>query len=98
MGRTQAHLHDARHEIYLPLYRDAVKKTDAFQTLKRIYQQTGSVTLFDFDGYDHHEVGMSLHEVLHNLNRICGHAFILAMMLSYGENFKPEDLLGAPVA
>jgi hypothetical protein len=89
---------DARKNIYLPLYRDAVKNTNAFRILKRIYQETGSVTLFDFDGYDHHAVRMNLHEVLDNPNRICGHAFILAMMLTYGENFKPEDLLGAPVA
>jgi hypothetical protein len=96
-GRKLTYI-DARYEIYLPLYRDAVKRTNAFRILKRIYQEKDLVTLFDFDGYDHHAIGMSLHEVLDNPNRICGHAFILAMMLTYGENFKPEDLLGAPVA
>jgi hypothetical protein len=81
---------DARKQIYLPLYRDLVRHTPGFGILKNIYREGGRITLFDFDGYDHHKLGMSLNEVLNNPNRICGHAFILAMMLSYGENFVPE--------
>jgi len=83
---------EARLEIYLPLYRDLVKQTNGFKVLKRIYEDNGHVTLFDFDGYDHHRLGLSLSQVLHNPHRICGHAFILAMMLEHGENFTPEDL------
>lgn len=83
---------EARKEIYLPLYRDAVKLTPAYARLKEIYAQRGTITLFDFDGYDHNTLGRSLRDVLNDPARICGHAFILAMMLSYGENVTPEDL------
>jgi len=100
---------DARKQIYLPLYRDLVRQTEGFAVLKRIYQQRAEIALFDFDGYDHHTLGLSLHQVLNDPKRICGHAFILAMMLTYGEvvgsqiypttygdTFTPEDL--APAA
>lgn len=83
---------EARKEIYLPLYRDAVKTTAAYARLNELYSQRKTITLFDFDGYDHNKLGRSLNEVLHDPTRICGHAFILAMMLAYGENFTPADL------
>jgi len=35
---------------------------------------------------------MTLHDVLNCPTRICGHAFILAMMLSYGPAFTVNDL------
>ena len=87
---------EARHRIYLPMYRDLVKQTEGYAILKSTYQNQGQVTLFDFDGYDHHSIGLSLNQVLNNPDRICGHAFILAMMLTYGDDFTPADL--APVA
>ena len=82
----------ARTNIYLPLYRDLVRETGAFQRLQRIYAEKGSVTLFDFDGYDHTSIGMSLRDVLNCPTRICGHAFILAMMLTHGPDFTVADL------
>jgi hypothetical protein len=83
----------ARKQIYLPLYQKAVAGTDAYQQLESIYRQNGSVTLFDFDGYDHTTLNMSLADVLNCSTRICGHAFILAMMLTHGCDFTLDDLL-----
>ena len=83
---------DARKTIYLPLYRDLVKETEAFRRLELIYKQQKTVTLFDFDGYDHHALGLTLHQVLNDPKRICGHGFILAMMLQYSADFTPKDL------
>ena len=83
---------EARKEIYLPLYRDAVKQTPAFNKLKEIYNQNKTVTLFDFDGYDYLSLGKSLKDVLNDSNRKMGHAFVLAMMLTFGENFTISQL------
>jgi hypothetical protein len=83
---------DARKNIYLPLYRDLVRQTEAFQHLQEIYAHTGDITLFDFDADDHAKIGMTLHDVLNCPTRICGHAFILAMMLTHGPLFTIEDL------
>jgi N12 class adenine-specific DNA methylase len=85
---------EARKEIYIPLYRDAVKKTAAFQELKNLYQkENGNIVLRDFDGYDYLAKGMSLKDVLLNEERPCGHAFVLAMMLKYGEDFTVEQVI-----
>jgi hypothetical protein len=89
---------EARQQIYLPLYRDAVKKTEAYQKLKEIYRESGgNITLKDFDGYDYRAKGMTLRDVLLNPERPCGHGFILAMMLTYGDDFTVEDVLGKSV-
>lgn len=82
----------ARKQIYLPLYQKAVACTDAYRQLESIYRENGSVTLFDFDGYDHSALNMSLADVLNCPTRICGHAFILAMMLTLGSDFTVNDL------
>jgi len=89
---TKLNYIEARHQIYLPLYRDLVRETKAFKILKEIYGNQRQLTLFDFDGYDHHKLGMSLDQVLNDPSHICGHAFILAMMLTYGEGFVPSGL------
>ena len=88
---------DARKTIYLPLYRDLVKETDAFRRLERIYREQKAITLFDFDGYDHNALGLTLNQVLNNPRRICGHGFILAMMLQYGADFTIQDFEGEPM-
>jgi hypothetical protein len=45
------------------------------------YAEYGEVAFWDFDGYDHVSLGMSLADVLHCEERKMGHAFVLAMML-----------------
>ena len=72
---------EARKKIYIPLYSNAVKKTEAFAKLKEIYQKEGTVTLWDFDGYDHHALNMSYNDVINCSTKKMGHAFVLAMLL-----------------
>ncbi len=83
---------EARARIYIPLYVEAVKKTDAFHRLKQLYEQMRSLILFDFDGWDHDRLNLSLRDVLHCTERKMGHAFVLKAMLLYGEDFRPEFL------
>lgn len=72
---------EARKRIYFPLYAKAVVETPAFGTLLDLYRREGSVTLWDFDGYDHLALGLSLKEVVNNPHRKMGHAFVLAHLL-----------------
>ena len=83
---------EARKQIYIPLYQHAVKQTTAYQTLARLYREQGHLTLFDFDGYDHRQLGMSFKDVINCPTRICGHAFVLAIMLTYGPDFTIAQL------
>jgi len=74
---------EARKRIYVPLYRSAVEKTSAFQTLQLICDcAEQDIYLWDFDGYDHNELGMSFDEVVNCETRKMGHAFVLYGMLS----------------
>lgn len=72
---------EARKEIYIPLYAQAVVKTPAYRELERSTLNGSQITLFDFDGYDYRKLGMSLLDVLNCENRKMGHAFVLAMLL-----------------
>lgn len=72
---------EARKRIYLPMYARAVVKTRAFDILMREYLTRGTLTLWDFDGYDHHALGMSFEEVLACPTRKMGHALVLSMLL-----------------
>lgn len=71
----------ARRKIYIPLYANAVQKTEAFQQLKAEYEKHGDLTLWDFDAYDHRAKGMGWDDVIDNDKRKCGHGFVLAMLL-----------------
>lgn len=73
---------DARKKIYAPLYAKAVKKTAGFEKLTQLYQKSKELILRDYDGYDHLELGISLHDVLNNPERKMGHAFVLAALLT----------------
>lgn len=77
----------ARAKIYIPLYAKAVAKTDAFQKLWKMYKTHDAIILWDFDGYDRRKFGMTLLDVLTDPKKKMGHAFVLAMMLKWGENF-----------
>jgi len=72
---------EARREIYIPLYAEAVGKTGAFQKLKELYETMGEIWLLDFDAYDHRRFGMDYDEVIKCETMKMGHAFVLAMML-----------------
>lgn len=72
---------EARKQIYVPLYTRAVVRTAAFQKLLELAQGPQELWLWDFDGYDHVSLGMTLKEVLNEPRRKMGHAFVLAMIL-----------------
>jgi hypothetical protein len=72
---------EARKRIYVPAYAGAVLNSPAFSRLREMYREFGTLVLWDFDGYDHHQTGASLKEVLNDPTRKMGHAFVLAMLL-----------------
>ncbi len=82
---------EARRRVYWPLYRDAVKRTGGFARLKALHA-AGPVVLFDFDGYDHERMGLTLHQVSHHTSKPMGHAFVLKAMLMYGDDIDPHQL------
>jgi hypothetical protein len=73
---------EARKKIYIPIYSDAIKRYSEPQ-LEYVKQLSleRDVYLRDFDGYNNKKVGMSYEDVIHNVCRPMGHAFILAMMV-----------------
>lgn len=75
---------EARKKIYVPLYYNAVKNTKAYEMLREIYQKEEIIYLWDFDGYDHEKLGMTLKDVLNHPGKKMGHAFVLANMLKRG--------------
>lgn len=76
---------EARKKIYIPLYVKSVVFTEAYVTLCTEallkFSNGEDVVLWDFDGYNHIEEGMTFDEVANCPNRKMGHAFVLAMML-----------------
>lgn len=80
----------ARAKIYIPLYARLVKRTEAFTKLRRMYERQDELWLWDYDGYDRRKVGHRLVDVLTDPTRKMGHAFVLAMLLEWGENFYRE--------
>lgn len=72
----------ARRRIYIPLYTQAVRDTDAYKILNGMYRHAGNnITLWDFDAYNHRALGMSWDDVIDHPEKKCGHGFVLAMML-----------------
>lgn len=73
---------EARKKIYVPLYAKAVLANPyGLNIIKGILENTSSVALADFDGYNNFELGMSYYDVLNTPKKKMGHAFVLAMMI-----------------
>jgi hypothetical protein len=72
---------DARKKIYIPLYSTAVQKTTAFLKLKELYYREPKIYLWDFDGYNNKQLGMSYHDVINNPKLSLGHAFVIAALI-----------------
>jgi hypothetical protein len=72
---------EARKKIYIPLYSEAVKKTSAFEKLKKMHEEEQDLYLWDFDGYNHKMCNLSYEEVINAPDRKMGHAFVIAMLL-----------------
>ena len=79
----------ARKFIYIPIYYEAVKNTEAFRLLKEKYEESQendeTLYLVDFDAYRHRIFDMSYSDVVDCEKRKMGHAFVLAMMLECPE-------------
>lgn len=72
---------EARKNIYIPLYARAVKRTEAFKKLRKIFKEE-NIGLWDFDGYDYKKVGLNkIEDVITFTKFPMGHAFVLKMML-----------------
>lgn len=66
---------EARKQIYVPLYRQAVMHTDDFIQLVRVARESSrDIWLKDFDGY---QTDDDFETVLNNPDRKMGHAFVL---------------------
>lgn len=72
---------EARKRIYVPLYAEAVQKSIAFDSLKRLHEKNDLI-LLDYDAYNHAAEGMTLTDVLNNPQKKMGHAFVLMMLLT----------------
>ena len=81
----------ARKTIYVPLYRDAVCKTESYKTLERLYKKEKLLVLLDYDAHDHRKLGLSLSDVLNNPDKKMGHAFVLMMLLTGDRALKECD-------
>lgn len=72
----------ARKQVYALYYFSNVIKTIAYTRLKSYYDAGTNLILLDYDAYDHQKLGLTLHDVINNPDKKCGHAFILAMILT----------------
>ena len=72
---------EARKKIYIPLYAGVVRKTFAFDKLKKMHEEGQDLYLWDFDGYDHKACNLTFDQVINDPNRKMGHAFVIAMLL-----------------
>lgn len=71
----------ARINIYIPEYSRLISNNDGFKYLKKECEKGNKIYLWDFDGYNHKEIGMSYEDVKLNEDRPMGHAFVIAMKL-----------------
>lgn len=87
LGHERLSYIEARKRIYFPLYANRARRTDSWSTLRKSHSQKQTIVLRDFDAYDHRSMKMSLMDVANNTSKPCGHGFVLAMMLEWGETF-----------
>lgn len=70
----------ARKEIYVPLYIEAARKTDAYAMLDAL-TDSEDIGIFDFDSYNVDARGMTVEQALNDKTRRFGHGLVLKMML-----------------
>lgn len=71
---------EARREIYATLYCREVVKTPEYRRLETLFRG-GDLSIFDFDGYDFVELGMTPEDTIRDLDHSWGHGLLLALML-----------------
>lgn len=76
---------DARKQIYVPLYSEAVEKyaSKKLNQLRQMYRDGKHIALIDYDGYSDYK---SFDEVLNNPHKIMGHAFVLEHLIKMFPN------------
>jgi hypothetical protein len=72
---------EARKKIYLPLYSNAVRGTEAYKKLEGIYKSEQDIWLSAFDSYNLTPGKFKYEDLLNNPNIKFGHGYVLAMML-----------------
>ncbi|KAJ6234666.1 cxxc-type zinc finger protein [Anaeramoeba flamelloides] len=75
---------EARFKIYAPLYAWCIENCaqESYQKLQKLFKKHKKIALFDYDGYNYINAGLSLNQVIYNHKRKMGHSFVLAMMLT----------------
>jgi hypothetical protein len=71
---------EARREIYAALYCREVVKTPECRRIQNLFQ-TSDLAIFDFDGYDFVELGMTPEDTIRDLGHSWGHGLLLTLML-----------------
>lgn len=69
---------EARRKIYIPVYSEAARKSDAYKKLEEMYNEGIDLVLWDFDGRGTKE---TMEEIITNNTYSLGHAFVLKFML-----------------
>lgn len=72
---------EARKRIYIPLYAEAVIKTEGFAELKKRYEDGAKLCLLDFDGWNHQKLGYNANDIANDETRRMGHCFVLKFLL-----------------
>lgn len=71
-----------RRQVYIPLYFNAVRFSDAYGKLVREYhEQDKDLILFDYDAYDHRALGFSWEDAMNCETRKFGHGMVLGAMI-----------------
>ncbi len=74
---------EARKKIYIPEYIRCVQDTPGYKQLEDLHKKQ-DIILFDYDGYDHDKLGLTIQEVIDSEARKMGHAFALKILLTGG--------------
>lgn len=72
---------EAQNTIFLPLFKKAVMKTEAFKKLKELYDKNENVVLLDFEGYNHRFMELDWAGVANHPSWAVGQGFGLCMIL-----------------
>lgn len=80
---------ESRKQIYIPMYKDAVRNTEAFSRLCDIYSKYKKIIIWCYDGYNRKYYNMSIDDVINCSTRNMGHSFVLEQMLleEFGKEF-----------
>lgn len=82
----------ARQKIYATLYRQYATQTPGFKRLQEIVANGDDLVIFDYDGYDWKDLGMTPADCVQDRNHSFGHGLVINLLL---ENHDPTNLVPA---